>query len=61
MKVSGFNVIRNAIKHDYTIEEAIKSILSIFDEQSLKFGNSDDNTLELIQNIDSKIRIIETL
>ena len=32
MKVSGFNVIRNAIKHDYTIEEAIKSILSIFDE-----------------------------
>ena len=61
MKVSGFTVIRNAIKYDYPILEAIQSILPMCDEVVVAVGNSDDNTLELIQNIDPKIRIIETI
>jgi hypothetical protein len=61
MKVSGFTVIRNAIKYDYPILEAIQSILPLCDEVVVAVGNSDDNTLELIQNIDPKIRIIETI
>ena len=61
MKVSGFTVIRNAIKYDYPIVEAIQSILPLCDEVVVAVGNSDDNTLELIQNIDPKIRIIETI
>jgi len=61
MKVSGFTVIRNAIKYDYPIVEAIRSILPLCDEVVVAVGNSDDNTLELIQNIDPKIRIIETI
>ena len=61
MKVSGFTVIRNAIKYDYPIVEAILSILPLCDEVVVAVGNSDDNTLELIQNIDPKIRIIETI
>ena len=61
MKISGFTVIRNAIKYDYPIVEAIQSILPLCDEVVVAVGNSDDNTLELIQNIDPKIRIIETI
>jgi hypothetical protein len=61
MKVSGFTVIRNAIKYDYPIVEAIRSILPLCDEVVVAVGNSDDNTLELIQNIDPKIRIVETI
>ncbi len=61
MKVSGFTVIRNAIKYDYPIVEAIQSILPLCDEVLVAVGNSDDNTLELIKNIDPKIRIIETI
>lgn len=61
MKVSGFTVIRNAIKYDYPIVEAIQSILPMCDEVVVAVGNSDDNTLELIQNIDPKIRIVETI
>jgi hypothetical protein len=61
MKVSGFTVIRNAIKYDYPIVEAIQSILPLCDEVVVAVGNSDDNTLELIQNIDPKIRIVETI
>jgi len=62
MKVSGFTFIRNAIKFDYPIVEAITSILPLCDEFVVAVGNSEDNTLELIKSIDSeKIKIIETI
>ena len=61
MKVSGFTFIRNAIKYDYPIVEAIKSILPLCDEVIVAVGKSDDATLSLIQNIDPKIKIIETV
>ena len=61
MKVSGFTFIRNAIKYDYPIVEAIKSILPICDEVVVAVGKSDDATLSLIQNIDPKIRIVESV
>jgi hypothetical protein len=61
MKVSGFTFIRNATKFDYPVVEAIKSILPICDDFIVAVGNSDDNTLDLIQNIDKKkIKILET-
>ena len=62
MKVTGFSIVRNAIKFDYPILEAIHSILPLCDEFVIAVGNSDDDTLALIQGIDSpKIRIIETV
>ena len=62
MKVSGFTFIRNALKYDYPIVEAILSILPICDEFIVAVGNSDDDTLALIQKIDSqKIKIIQTV
>lgn len=61
MKVSGFTFIRNATIYDYPITEAIQSILPICDEVVVAVGKSNDDTLQLIQNLPStKIRIIET-
>lgn len=61
MKVSGFSFIKNAIIYDYPIVEAITSILPICDEFVVAVGKSDDETLELIRNIDKdKIKIVET-
>ena len=60
MKVTGFSFIKNAIIYDYPIVEAIQSILPICDEFVVAVGKSDDDTLELIRSIDSKIRILET-
>lgn len=62
MKVSGISFIRNAIKYDYPIIEAITSILPVCDEFVVAIGNSEDETEELIKSIHSdKIRIIHTV
>ncbi len=61
MKVTGFSFIRNAIKYDYPIVEAIRSILPLCDDFVVAVGKSEDATMELIQSIaPDKIRIIET-
>ena len=62
MKVSGFTFVKNAIKYDYPIVEAIQSILPLCDEVVVAVGNSEDGTLDLIKSIPSpKIKIIETI
>ena len=62
MKVSGFTFIRNALKYDYPVMEAIQSALPLVDEFVVNVGKSEDNTLQLIQSINSeKIRIVETV
>lgn len=62
MKVCGFTFIRNAIKFDFPIVEAIESILPICDEFIVAVGNSADKTQDLINSINSdKIKIINTV
>lgn len=62
MYVSGFTFIRNALKLDYPIKEAILSILPLCDEVVVAVGNSDDNTRKYIEEIGShKIKIIDTM
>jgi hypothetical protein len=62
MIVTGFTFIRNAIKYDYPIVEAINSILPLCDNFVVAVGNSEDETLQLIQGIyPEKIKIIETI
>lgn len=61
MKVSGFTFVRNAVKYDYPIVEAIESILPICDEFIVALGNSDDATFQLLGKIKSdKVRIVHT-
>ncbi|PBQ32513.1 glycosyl transferase [Sphingobacteriaceae bacterium] len=62
MQVAGFTIIRNALKYDYPVVEAITSILPICDVFYVGVGNSDDGTRELIASIPSdKIKIIDTV
>ncbi|HXC06414.1 MAG TPA: glycosyltransferase family 2 protein [Bacteroidia bacterium] len=62
MKISGFTIVRNALKYDYPVVEAIRSILPLCDEMVVAVGQSEDDTLALIRSIDSpKIKIIETV
>lgn len=62
MQVSGFTIVRNAIKYDYPVVESILSVLPLCSEMIIAVGKSEDNTLELIRSINSdKIKIIETV
>jgi len=62
MKVTGFTIVKNAIQFGYPIVESINSILPICDEFVIGVGQSDDDTLALIQSIQNpKIKIIETV
>jgi hypothetical protein len=62
LKVVGFTFIRNAVKYDYPVEEAIRSILPLCDEVIVNVGNCDDGTEELIQSIDpQKITVFHSV
>lgn len=62
MKVSGFTFVRNAVKYDYPIVESIQSILPLVDEYIVCVGKSEDNTVALIQSINSpKIKIVDSV
>lgn len=61
MKASGFTIVRNAVKFDYPVVQAIESVLPLCDEFVVSVGQSDDDTLALIQKINSpKIRIVHS-
>lgn len=62
MKITGFTIVRNAIRYDYPVVEAITSVLPLCDEFVVAVGDSEDATLQLIQGIKSdKIKILQTV
>jgi hypothetical protein len=61
VKVSGFTIVRNAIRLDFPVEASIRSILPVCDEVVVNVGRSEDATLDLVRSIaDPRIRILET-
>ena len=62
MKVSAFTFIKNGQILGYPFIQSIQSILPIVDEFVVNVGQSEDDTLALIQSInDPKIRIIQSI
>lgn len=62
MKVAGFSFVRNAIRYDYPVKEAIQSILPLCEKVFVAVGNSEDETLSHVQSIDpEKVVIIPTV
>ena len=61
MKISAFTFIRNGTIFGFPYSESIRSVLPIVDEFVVNVGDSDDDTLEKIREIDDpKIRIIQS-
>lgn len=62
MKVTGFTFIKNAVKFDFPIKEAILSIMPLCDEIIVAVGDCNDGTRELVEAIHpTKIKIIDTI
>src|SRR2546425_1640717 len=60
--VSGFTLVRNAVRLDYAIVPAIRSILETCDEVVVNVGKSDDATRDLVAGIgDPRVRILDTV
>jgi glycosyltransferase involved in cell wall biosynthesis len=61
MRVSGFSMVRDAVRLHYPVAESIRSILPICDEFVIAVGQGEDGTVERIRAIgDPKIRVLET-
>ena len=62
MKVSGFTIVRNAVKYGYPIEESVRSLLPLVDELVVGVGDSEDATWELVAGIgDPKLKPFRTV
>jgi hypothetical protein len=62
VKVAGFTFIRNAVKFDYPVAEAVSSLLPLCDEVVLNLGDSVDETEKLILSLGSpKIKIFRSV
>lgn len=62
MKVSGFTIVRNALKFDYPVRESILSVLPVVDEMIVCIGQSEDDTEAYIRSIGSdKIKIVPSV
>jgi hypothetical protein len=60
-RIAAFTFIRNALRYDYPIVEAIKSVLPLCDYFSVAVGKCDDGTLDLVRGIaDPRLHIVET-
>lgn len=58
--LSGFTLVRNAIKLDFPIVPAIRSVLEVCDEVVVNVGASEDDTRDLVASIgDPRVRILD--
>lgn len=60
--LSGFSIVRNAIKLDFPIVPAIRSLLEVCDEVVVNVGRSEDETRDLVASVaaqDRRVRILD--
>jgi hypothetical protein len=59
--LSGFTLVRNAVKLDFPIVPAIQSVLEVCDEVVVNVGKSEDETRDVVASIrDPRVRILDT-
>lgn len=59
--LSGFTIVRNAVKLDFPVVPAIRSVLEVCDEVVVNVGRSEDETRDLVASLgDPRVRIIDS-
>lgn len=60
--LSGFTIVRNAVKLDFPIVPAIRSVLEVCDEVIVNVGESEDDTRDLVASVhDPRVRILDSV
>jgi len=59
MRIIGISLVANAVRLDFPIVPALKSVLPLCDEVIVNVGPSDDGTLDLVRSVgDPRVRVI---
>jgi hypothetical protein len=59
--LSGFTIVRNAVKLDFCIVPAVRSLLDVCDEVVVNVGESEDETRDVVASIgDPRVRILDS-
>jgi hypothetical protein len=59
--LSGFTIVRNAVKLDFCIVPAVHSLLAVCDEVVVNVGESEDETRDIVASIgDPRVRILDS-
>jgi len=59
--LSGFTIVRNAVKLDFCIVPAVRSLLDVCDEVVVNVGESEDETRDVVAAIgDPRVRILDS-
>src|SRR5712691_4858386 len=59
--LSGFTIVRNAVKLDFPIVPAIRSVLEVCDEVVVNVGRSEDETRDVVAAIaDPRVKILDS-
>jgi hypothetical protein len=59
--LSGFTIVRNAVRLDFPIVPAIRSLLEVCDEVVVNVGTSEDDTRDLVASVnDPRVRILDS-
>lgn len=62
LRVSGFSIVRDAVRLGYPVAESLRSLAPMVDELVVAVGRSEDGTLELVRSLGLPgLRIIETV
>lgn len=62
MKISGFTIVRNAIKYGYPVEQSLRSLLPLVDELVVGVGDSEDATWDVVAGVgDPKLKPFRTV
>jgi hypothetical protein len=60
--LSGFTIVRDAVKLDFPIIPAIRSVLEVCDEVVVNVGKSEDETRDLVASVqDPRVRILDSV
>jgi hypothetical protein len=61
LSICGFSFGKDLVKLDYPVVESVRSVLPLCDQFVFVVGRSDDGTRELVESIDPKVQIIDSV
>ncbi|MDO8666988.1 MAG: hypothetical protein Q7J79_10280 [Gemmatimonadales bacterium] len=61
MPLSGFSIVRSAVRYGYPVLQSLRSLLPLVEELVVAVGKSEDETLDVVRSLDDpRLIVVET-